>query len=296
MLLPHTLRRSLSRVIGRLLLSTNAKRNEIVQTNLEWTMPTLSDANRRAIAANLFAYFGQTMLEFGNYWWCSEDRFQRQFQIEGHEHLDALVAQNRRVIFITLHAVFIDPVGMALSRHYPMVAYVNKTRNPLMQWMMSKGRSRFGIKVLQRESGLRELVKNIKQGRIPYYVVDEDFGSKDSVFAPFFGVSKATLATTGRIAKMTDAVVVPVTGYFDDEIGKYRVVIQPALTSFPSGVAEADAATINQALESLIKLAPEQYMWTLRLFQTRPDGSPPPYSMKGKPGSGPRARPDDLSH
>jgi len=51
---------------------------------------------------------------------------------------------------------------------------------------------------------------------------------------------------------------------------------------------------MNLELEKLIRLAPDQYMWSLRLFQTRPDGSPPPYAMKGKPGSGPRPRPADA--
>jgi lauroyl-KDO2-lipid IV(A) myristoyltransferase len=85
--------------------------------------------------------------------------------------------------------------------------------------------------------------------------------------------------------------VLPYASYFRASDQRYVARIFPPLEGFPSGNDEADAARMNQELEKLIRLAPDQYMWSLRLFQTRPDGSPPPYVMRGKPGSGPRPRP-----
>ncbi len=294
--LPHRWRQSLGRMLGRSVFSRNSKRTEIINTNLEWTHPHWSAAQRATATHGLSGYLGQMIVEFGTLWWGSDRSFDELYQIEGREHLDQLIAAKRNIVLITGHSVFIDLCGMAVSRHYPMVGYVNKSRNPLMQWMMSHGRSRYGLKVLQRESGLRELMRNITSGRLPYYVVDEDFGPQQSIFVPFYDVAKATLTTPARIAKMTDAAVVPVSAYFDKKSGKYQVVILPPLQNFPSGNTGQDATAVNRALEALIDLAPEQYMWTLRLFQSRPDGSPPPYTMNGKPGSGPRPRPTDLSH
>ena len=40
---------------------------------------------------------------------------------------------------------------------------------------------------------------------------------------------------------------------------------------------QKDANTINIALEEIISRDLEQYMWSLRLFQTRPDGKSYPY-------------------
>ena len=51
----------------------------------------------------------------------------------------------------------------------------------------------------------------------------------------------------------------------------------PPLEDFPTGDPERDAASVNKARETLIRLAPEQYMWTLRWFRTRPEGETPPY-------------------
>ena len=53
--------------------------------------------------------------------------------------------------------------------------------------------------------------------------------------------------------------------------------IDKPLENFPSGNNEADARLINQRLENLISKDLSQYMWSLRLFQTRPEGKTYPY-------------------
>jgi lauroyl/myristoyl acyltransferase len=50
------------------------------------------------------------------------------------------------------------------------------------------------------------------------------------------------------------------------------------LESFPTTDELADAERINQVFEEGIRLAPEQYLWTLQWFRTQPDGDPSPYS------------------
>ena len=70
---------------------------------------------------------------------------------------------------------------------------------------------------------------------------DEDLDGVYCVFAPFFGIPTATLPVVGRIARMTDAKVMPVVCELDNR-GRYHVTIGPPLSGFPSGDIEADAA------------------------------------------------------
>ena len=53
--------------------------------------------------------------------------------------------------------------------------------------------------------------------------------------------------------------------------------IDKPLDNFPSGNEKDDAKQINNKLEKLIARELDQYMWSLRLFQTRPDGLRYPY-------------------
>lgn len=218
-------------------------------------------------------------------------RFDEAVEFEGLEEVQALLDSEEPVILITGHALALDIGGVSISRQLPMVTYANRMRNPLVQWMMERGRRRFGMELLQRESGMRPLIKSLKNGRLLYYVIDEDM-EEHSVFAPYFGVAKATLTVPARVAKMTRAKVAPCFTFFDEQRGKYVVRIGALLDNFPTGDDLKDAITTNQALEHDISQNPSQYMWTQRLYKTRPDGSPPPYTMNGRAGSGPRARPE----
>ncbi|MDH3354433.1 MAG: lysophospholipid acyltransferase family protein [Chromatiales bacterium] len=290
-ILPHGLRQPLGRALGRLLLKQNSKRVEIVKLNLEWAFPELSAQKREKLAQEFYAYSGQMLIDYGFCWWSSATRFKQAVKIEGLEPIKALMAQGERVILVTGHALALDVGGVAISQQLPLVTYANKMRNPLIQWMMERGRCRFDVELLQRESGMRPLIRALKNGRLLYYVIDEDM-PEHSVFASYFGVAKATLTAPARVAKMTGAKVAPCFTFFDRQRGVYVVRIGQVMEGFPSGEDVVDAQAVNEKLERDIRCAPSQYMWTQRLYKTRPDGTPPPYRMVGNSGSGPRSRPE----
>jgi len=62
------------------------------------------------------------------------------------------------------------------------------------------------------------------------------------------------------------------TTLFNPSDGGYDCHILPPLADFPSGHGRTDAALLNACVEQLVMMDPAQYMWTLRLFRTLPDG------------------------
>ena len=79
------------------------------------------------------------------------------------------------------------------------------------------------------------------------------------------------------MVNMTHAAVLPAVTVLDEETGCYQFEVQPALEDFPVSDELENMKKMNQLIEQLILKAPDQYMWSLRLFQTRPDGAPSPY-------------------
>ncbi len=286
------LRRLLARGLGALVYANNRKRRAIVETNLEWCFPEKSDDERARIAREYFRYYVQVILDTGLFWWAGERRFRRNIVLQGDEQLARDIEAGERIIVVTCHTLPLDRGGVAFSADYPFQTFVNRSRNPVIDWVSARRRARFDGLVFPRDGGIRPVVRALKQGHALYILTDEDLGPEASVFAPFFGIPRATLTTPGRIARMTGAKVYTSITYYDEASRRYVVKIEPALEGFPSGDELADATRLNGVIEEMIRsTAPEQYMWSLRLFQTLPDGSPPPYTMKGKPGSGPRPRP-----
>ena len=92
------------------------------------------------------------------------------------------------------------------------------------------------------------------------------------VFAPFFGVPALTMVLLGRLARKTGAAVV---FSFAERLpgnAGYRAHWVEA----PAAIADADpvraAAALNQGVEQCVRICPEQYQWSYKRFQARPEG------------------------
>ncbi|NBT49224.1 MAG: lipid A biosynthesis acyltransferase, partial [Actinobacteria bacterium] len=81
------------------------------------------------------------------------------------------------------------------------------------------------------------------------------------------------VTTTGRLAQMTGAAVVPFFPVRLSDGTGYRIRILPALEGFPTGDDAADTRRVNALVETAVLQAPEQYLWVHRRFKTRPTGN-----------------------
>jgi len=144
-----------------------------------------------------------------------------------------------------------------------------KNNNAVLDFFLTQGRSRYGEPIEKKE--FKKLIRRLRDGYVVWYAPDQDYGTKNAVFAPFFGLSAATVTGTSTIAKITGAKVLMIHHYRENEGRHYRIEILP-VNDFPSGNDIADATKINALIEEGIRSAPEQYMWVHRRFKNRPPG------------------------
>jgi lauroyl/myristoyl acyltransferase len=277
-LLPMAVARALGAGIGVLLWLGNRKRRDIAAVNLRLCFPELDEKARARLLRRHYLAVGRAYTDLGFLVWASVRRIERKVRVRGLEHYRRPAAAGRRIILLVPHSVGVNFGGAAISPYHPIFSMFKPQRNLVADWLLNRARTRFGAKLLARHQGMRPVVRALKAGMAFYYLPDEDFGPRHSVFAPFFGVPAATLTTLGRLARLTDAVVVPCFTRLLPGGRGYEVVFHPPLADFPSGDETADAARMNRALEEGIRLAPEQYLWTLKFFKTRPRGEPSPYA------------------
>jgi lipid A biosynthesis lauroyl/palmitoleoyl acyltransferase len=273
--LPVGLRMRLGAWLGRQMMRRNSKRRRIVDINLGLAFPELDATSRARLAQQAFERAGQALLDLGYLWLRSRKALARRWRVHGQEHLDAALASGRAPLVVTGHVVGLDMGAAYLSKACGGGAGpYNPTGKPFLDAWMAHGRTRFGARLMARQEGLRPLVKALKAGTLVYYIPDEDLGPAHAVFAPFFGVPKATVPMLGRLARLGDALVLPYITRLDPKTGLYHIHIRPPLEDFPSEDVVADTARMNAVLESMIREDPAQYMWSFKLFKTRPEGQP----------------------
>ncbi|HQZ02524.1 MAG TPA: lipid A biosynthesis acyltransferase [Thauera sp.] len=273
--LPLSVLSRIGEVFGLLLYLVVVPRRRVALTNLRLCFPELSVTERRALARRNFAVTGRSMLERGLAWWASPERMRRLVRIDGLERLDALRAAGRPVILLTPHFVGLDVAGTRLSLEGNFVSVYAQQKNKVFDRWLHHGRSRFNDQLLlSRHDGVRATVKAMKAGRPLYYLPDLDYGRKESIFVPFFGVPAATITGLPRLARLAGAVVMPCVVRILPGGAGYVLTLGEPWQDYPSDDVEADTRRMNVWLEGVVRTMPEQYYWVHRRFKTRPEGEP----------------------
>ncbi len=269
--LPLALLAPFGRALGFTLYALGRERREVALTNLKLCFPQSSLAERRQLARRHFQAFGRSLVEHGILWWSSRERVQRLVRVEGLEHWQAVAG--RPVIWLAPHFIGLDMGGVRLTTEFPLVSVYSHQKNPDVDAILYRGRTRFVVPELySRQEGIRPVVRALQRGLPFYYLPDMDFGPRDSIFVPFFGVPAATVTGLARIARLAGAVVVPaVTRQLPGRNG-YVLTFHPAWRDFPSDDVERDTRRMNAFIEERVLEMPEQYFWLHKRFKTRPPG------------------------
>jgi KDO2-lipid IV(A) lauroyltransferase len=255
-------------------------RGRVTRINLALCFPQMSERERHALGLKHFRMLGRNALELSLMVWGSESELLRLTRYEGLEYLHAAAEAKQPVIVMAPHFIGLNMGGIRVAYEWPGSASVySRQKNPVLDRLFYRARTRFGVPLLvSRQEGLRAVLRVIKTGKAFYFLPDMDFGRRDSIFSPFFGVATATITALPRLAGLAGAKVIP--AVTRQEGDGYLVRFYPPWENYPTGDLEADVRRMNAFIEDRVREMPEQYFWAHKRFKTRPEGEPSPYRRK----------------
>jgi KDO2-lipid IV(A) lauroyltransferase len=257
--------------LGGLFYFVARERRDVCLTNLARCFPQTPERERVAIARAHFRAFGRTLLERSILWWAPREEILRTVRVVGLEHILAL--KGRPLMLLAPHFVGLDAGLTRLTCEFDMAGIYAKQKDRWIDALLLSGRKRFGNGIaISRQDGIRPAIAAVRKGYPFYYLPDQDYGARDAIFAPFFGVPAATITGLSRMTRITGARVVPVVTRMLPGGAGYEVTCYPAFENFPSGDDAADARRMNAFIEERVREMPEQYFWTHKRFKTRPPG------------------------
>lgn len=267
--LPLPVLRGVGWLLGRLLYAVGRERRKVALVNLGLCFPEKSEAEREDLARRHFIAFSRAVLDRTLGWWASKERLERIIRIQGVEHLND--PEGKPIILLSPHFVGLDAGATRISMYVVGCSVYSNQKNPVFNKLLYDGRKRFNETVLfSRQEGMRGIIKAMKAGHQFYYLPDMDFGPKESIFVPFFGVPAATIPGVARLVRLTGAKVVAC--ITRQVVDGYEVEVMPAWENFPGASVEEDTAYVNRFIESQVLRMPEQYFWLHKRFKTRPPG------------------------
>ena len=270
--LPYSVQMFIGKKIGRLLGSISPARKYVLKRNLELAFPELDETERRKLSIAIQQNSGQAVFETGIAWFWPDWRLKRHIKYE-KKQIDeaiALAKAGKPILVLSCHFVTLE----LMARIYAMlitpgIGVYRPSDHPVWEYTQVKGRLRKNLALVDRKDP-KSMIKALMKKLPIWYAPDQDYGRKVSIFVPFFGVKDvATVFATHTLAKIKDTLVQP--AWTIREGSKYHLYVDKPLDNFPTEDQVADTIRVNQTLEKIIRMAPEQYLWLHRRFKTAPD-------------------------
>lgn len=261
----------IGKIIYRYLKQKKKKAYHRANVNLRYCFPDWSEQKREDVIEKMFVTVAQTMLSIGETALRPVSYLQKRCEFTGFEYVVKAKQSGKNVILLVPHTWSIDMAGVAMfSLGYPMTSMYNPHRNALVDWLWNITRERLGGRMHTRQNGIKAFLADVRKGDVGYFLPDEDFGEALSVYADFFATEKATLPGLNKMARVTNAEVIPMFSIYNAQKALYEMEILPPLEF--SGEPVQSAREMNKVIEYFVEKNPEQYVWILRLLKTRRNG------------------------
>ena len=276
--LPYPLQIVAGKCLGRVARVVAPRTRRVVMRNLRTCFPELAPTQLRRLYRDHFGAVGAAFSEMGLGWFASTERLLKLIRVEGREHLDKALAQDRGIIVLTAHFTSLETGTSILRELVPGVKAVYRPQpNEMIDAMISQGRRRMVDGQIPKDN-IRAMVRTLRNGGAVAYLADLTGRGNNRAMIPFFGEPAMTTTAVSKLARITGATVL--TYFFRRLPGRsgYLVNIGPPLEDFPGDSPVADTRRLVERLENYIRQAPEQYMWTYRRFKGRPEPYPDLYA------------------
>jgi KDO2-lipid IV(A) lauroyltransferase len=255
------------------------RRRRVALANLAIAFPEMPTAARRRLARDAWQHLGMTMVELARLLDRPLEETERELIIDGLDHLRTVMSQHGRALMLTAHLgnwEYLAAVHRLIG--YPIAIVVRPLDSPTLDDLAVVMRRKTGVQLIDKRGALRPVLEALRRGSLVAILLDQNAARREGVFVPFFGRTASTSRSLALLALRTGTPIVPIF-IRRESVGRHRVVIEPPL-SLPrsndlEGAVVELTARCTQTIESAIRRAPEQWLWSHDRWRTRPPAAAP---------------------
>ena len=264
MMLPRSWRTKIFTSLSSLAHTLALSRNRIIQANLEFAFgDELNPIEKKEIEyycyRNLALNFLQVMENRRN----NADDLRAQVTFENREAVDALLSENRGIIFVSAHFGNWELGGAALSSLITPVSSIYKEfSNSSFDPYLLQARTNHQMKLAEKNGALKHIAKALKGGRSILLMIDQASNPRAGVKVDFFGHETYQTSTPSQLAHKFNAPIVGVYIVSTDE-HHYTIAFETPIEVKSNDERVILEATQMQAndLEKVIRTHPKLWFW-----------------------------------
>ena len=267
--IPFKVQLKIGRLIGRLMFVFSCHLKKVAEKNLGLCFPEKNKQQITFLLKKNFEEMGISIFETANAYFADNSKISKRLVIKNDKYLQDAIQDGKSIILLASHFLSLMLGSRALLLNYSIANIYRPQNNQLFDEVMRRGFVDNGA-IMIKNSDTRSMLKAIKSKTPIWYAPDQDLGPKNTIFAPFFNITTATVSATSRLAQNSNTVVIPY--HFNRQKDKYIMEFLKPLRYYPTKDPIKDASKTNAILEKQILKYPDQYLWIHKRFKTRPDG------------------------
>ena len=275
--LPLTVGRALGKVLGEVIVILNLQPARIAKINLSLCYPEMSKKEIKRLSAKRMTHLAQALFETPKVWRAGNAGLERKIlAVKGLELFETLLLEGLGTILVIPHQGNWEVLGLWASQQAAMTSLYDPPRMAELEEWIKTSREQAGATLVPTNlRGVAALITALQRGEITGILPDQQPPPNSGAFAPLLGVQTQTMTLIHKLLQRSGSRALMCTALRVS--GGWEIHFLPVARQLYSDDEQASLAALNQGVESIIELAPEQYQWEYKRFRARPEGEPPIY-------------------
>ncbi|MDO9508562.1 MAG: lysophospholipid acyltransferase family protein [Thermovirgaceae bacterium] len=246
-------------------------RRSVALANMEIAFPGSTSGWRRETLSRVYRHFASILAEYLVVQNDPSMVLEWFTGCEGKDHLDRQLSEGKGAVLLMSHFGNWELMAAWLVQNgFPIYGVIQNPSDPGLAELIDRYRKNIGGEPIPKQFMLREPVKRLKEGKMVVVAGDQSWGGRGALRIPFFGKECGTAGGPAGFSLLAGVPLIPVAAF---RLGpfSYRIEIgppidEPALGTREDKVLEMTIAA-NRWTESIIKRAPEQWLWMHRRWR-----------------------------
>ena len=235
---------------------------KLIHANIRRALPHISQENLNEFVKLMWNNYGRVFAEYIFIKDFRNGKYSSNIKIEGQDILEKIKQTEQQVIFVSGHlsnfelmAMHLEKTGIKLSAIYRPLN--NIFLNPLMEKIRKKYICKHQIK--KGIGGMKKLMSLKKENFSTALMIDQRVS--EGIFSNFFDQRALTTTIPAQLIKKFKIPVVPI--HIQRNKGpNFKITIQKPIIFSEENSIQNITDKLNYVLENLIKIKPEQWIWS----------------------------------
>ena len=267
-LLPLCVLQWIASWIALLLNSFNSSMKRVSSINLKLAYPELNIKQHQALLKKTLKNQCLTYVESIKIWGMPQQYNVGLIKnIFGEQHLTEALNSEKGTIVVLLHLGNWELVNVWLNQYTaPVIMYKPSKNKGIDRFMLEARQSTRAKLVPTDENGVRAIFKHLKQGGLTVILPDHLPKESGGIYADFFGQNTLSTTLLSKLASKTQCNVIGISCLRNSDT-HFDIQCTQLSDNILSKDLQVSVNQLNQDVEAMINVAPEQYIWSYKRFR-----------------------------